>query len=322
MGDGSMNTEVPISEDGVVYHLLARKEDIADNIILVGDPGRVPFVASFFDSGSIRYKGNNREIVTITGTYKGVPLTAMSTGMGTDNCEIVMTELHILKEFDPKSKTWGPRHPLNIIRCGTCGSPHDGMEAGTLVVTDLSVGLDNTGKFYNSESVEEKSPNGKLSTLPGIKELRTALSNSGLKNIGCYTSTAHPDIKNTMMSIGESRDRRVMLGHTASAPGFYACQGRRVGRLSGLEYPDLPAQLNRVRALNRPVMNLEMETSSICQISHILGYKAGTVCVVVASRASGKASLLPDDQKVPAMRDCVLLAMDTLAKLAVSSSKL
>ena len=321
MSDGSMNTEVPISGDGVVYHILTKKENIADNILLVGDPGRVPFVSSFFDSGSIRFKGQNREIVTITGTYKGVPVTAMSTGMGTDNCEIVMTELHILKEFNPKTRTWGAKRPLNIIRCGTCGSPHDGMEAGTLVVTDLSVGLDNTGKYYTEESLENSS-NGKLSQQPGIAEMRNALSNSSLKKIGAYSSTAHPDIKNTMMSIGESRDRRVMLGHTASAPGFYACQGRQVGRLSGLEYPNLPKQLNALRANGRPVMNIEMETSSICHISHILGYKAGTVCVVVASRASGKASLLPDSEKVPAMRDCVLLALDTFAKLSNDTARL
>lgn len=145
-----MNTEVPIDAAGKVYHLDCTREDIAPNVILVGDPGRVPKVSGLFDEGSIRFKSSNREIVIHTGAYKGVPVTTLSTGMGTDNTEIVLTELHILYEFNHKDKTWAkPATPINLIRCGTCGCPHADVTPGTLAVTQLSIGMDNTGTFYN-----------------------------------------------------------------------------------------------------------------------------------------------------------------------------
>eukprot|EP01064_Diplonema_japonicum_P036321 TRINITY_DN8119_c0_g4_i1.p1 TRINITY_DN8119_c0_g4~~TRINITY_DN8119_c0_g4_i1.p1 ORF type:complete len:332 (+),score=85.62 TRINITY_DN8119_c0_g4_i1:61-996(+) len=309
MSDGTMNTEVPISADGLVYHIAARSDDVADNILLVGDPGRVPFVASFFDSGSVRFKANNREIATMTGTYKGVPVTAMSTGMGTDNVEIVLTEIHILKEFDAKRKVWTGPKVVNIIRCGTCGCPQADIEPGALAVTQLAIGLDNTGKYYSKRSSTSNSD---------MEELERGLSATALRDVSPYVSTAHPIITNTLKKLGDRKQRKMVVGHTASAPGFYACQGRKVGRLSDIRF-DIPQELSRVRAAGSKVVNIEMETSALCHISRILGYRSGAICVVLANRAGGKGSLLSDSDKVPAMTDCVTLALDTFADIGTSS---
>eukprot|EP01059_Diplonema_ambulator_P036503 TRINITY_DN9107_c0_g1_i1.p1 TRINITY_DN9107_c0_g1~~TRINITY_DN9107_c0_g1_i1.p1 ORF type:complete len:328 (+),score=111.38 TRINITY_DN9107_c0_g1_i1:47-985(+) len=310
MSDGTMNTEVPISADGLVYHIAARAEDVADNILLVGDPGRVEFVASFFDEGSIRFKASNREIVTITGTYKGVEVSAMSTGMGTDNVEIVLTEIHILKEFDAKRKVWKGPKQVNIIRCGTCGCPQSDIAPGSLAITHLAIGLDNTGKYY--------SPKYTASYGSEVAALAAAIEQTSLKDTAPYISSAHPLITSTLRSLAAAKSRPSIVGHTASAPGFYACQGRKVGRLSDIRF-DVPVELARINAAGSKVANIEMETSALCHISHILGYRSGAICVVVANRAGGKGSLLPDSDKKPAMTDCVTLALDTFATISPTS---
>ena len=278
-----MNTEVPISAEGVVYHIMAKESDVADNILLVGDPGRVSFVASFFDKGSIRFDNKNREICTMTGTYKGLPVTCMSTGMGCDNLEIVMTELHILKEFNPKTRQWGPKRRLNLIRCGTCGCPQEGLDAGSLAITHLGIGMDNTGRFYGRRLMEN-SDNGNLYEKPAVQELERSVQGTELRGIPPYVTTAHPDITNTLARLAKNLKRNSEVGHTASASGFYACQGRKVGRIADIQYPNLIENLQSVRAAGRRVVNIEMENSSLCHISHALGYRAGTVCVVVATR--------------------------------------
>eukprot|EP01061_Rhynchopus_euleeides_P016846 TRINITY_DN28189_c0_g1_i1.p1 TRINITY_DN28189_c0_g1~~TRINITY_DN28189_c0_g1_i1.p1 ORF type:complete len:356 (+),score=112.59 TRINITY_DN28189_c0_g1_i1:118-1068(+) len=316
-----MNTEVPISADGLVYHIHARAQDIADNVILVGDPGRVDFVASFFDAGSVRFTKQNREIRTVTGVFRGMPVTAMSTGMGCDNVEIVVTELHILKEFDVSTRTWGAKRPLNLIRCGTCGCPQEGVPAGALAVTHLGIGLDNTGRYY-SDALLAKSDNGPLLQQPGVQEMTQALARVPLGSMPPYVTTAHPDITNTLEALGKRLKRDVVVGHTASGSGFYACQGRKVGRLSDIKYPDLTDQLASLSASGRKVVNIEMENSALCHISHALGYRAGTICVVVATRAGGKAAMLRDEDKVPAMTDCVTLALDTLLNLSSKQARL
>eukprot|EP00659_Diplonema_papillatum_P001983 gene1983-3023_t len=278
MSDGTMNTEVPISSDGVVYHINARSADIADNILLVGDPGRVPFVASMFDKGSVRFEGMNREIRTMTGTYQGLPVTAMSTGMGTDNVEIVMTEIHILKEFNVGTKKWSTTPPqVNVIRCGTCGCPQADVDVGSLAITFGGIGLDNTGKYYQ-DSLLRGLPNDAT-----LKELRDSINKTELKEVQPYLNLAHPTVSGTLNSLAQQRKRKAVLGFTASAPGFYASQGRRVGRLSAIRY-DVPAALQKVRGGGKRVVNIEMECSALCHLGHMLGYRCGAVCVVLANR--------------------------------------
>eukprot|EP00756_Hemistasia_phaeocysticola_P036707 Hpha_TRINITY_DN16657_c0_g2::TRINITY_DN16657_c0_g2_i1::g.178436::m.178436/K00757/udp, UPP; uridine phosphorylase len=308
MSDGTMNTEVPIDATGKVYHLDCTREDIAPNVILVGDPGRVPKVSGLFDEGSVRFKSSNREIVIHTGTYKGVPVTTLSTGMGTDNTEIVLTELHILYEFNHKERTWAkPATPINLIRCGTCGCPHADVAPGSLAVTQLSIGMDNTGTFYADVPPPDAA----------MQELVKAIESSPLKSIPPYVTRADPLVTETIQAAAPpAKRRRTVVGHTASASGFYACQGRKVGRLAGLKFPSLPDDLSKLKADGKPVVNIEMETSALCQLSRILGYRAGAVCVVVANRAGGKGSLLPDSDKGPAMTDCLETALGALVQLS------
>src|SRR3989338_5736818 len=143
------NPDLPMDATGRIYHLDCHKDDIANNIILVGDPGRVPKVATFFDKGSVRYDNVHREIRIMTGTYFGVPVTALSTGMGTDNVEIVVNELHALKDYNHETKVWSKEPaPLRLIRVGTCGSPNPEAEVGMLAIASHTIGLDNTCKYY------------------------------------------------------------------------------------------------------------------------------------------------------------------------------
>eukprot|EP00760_Papus_ankaliazontas_P015673 PhM_4_TR1665/c0_g1_i1/m.56342/K00757/udp, UPP; uridine phosphorylase len=281
--------EVPIDDEGRVYHIHARSEDIADRIMLVGDPGRVPVVAESFDKGSLRFDHSHREIRSMTGTYKGVPVTVMSTGMGTDNIEIIVHEIHILKEYNTKTKTWCPKDTIPkvvLIRVGTCGCPRPEADVvvGSLAVSRYTIGMDNTGSYYNVEYADSEN----------LSRLTKALQASPLAQMSPYVAEAHPEVVSAIQTAAKNvaAGRKVITGITATGSGFYGCQGRSVGRIGPhMRIPNLVDGLSQIEikdaATNEPikVVNIEMETSSLCRLSNILGYRAGTVCSIIAKRA-------------------------------------
>eukprot|EP00672_Neobodo_designis_P006898 CAMPEP_0174863260 /NCGR_PEP_ID=MMETSP1114-20130205/55849_1 /TAXON_ID=312471 /ORGANISM="Neobodo designis, Strain CCAP 1951/1" /LENGTH=372 /DNA_ID=CAMNT_0016098325 /DNA_START=26 /DNA_END=1144 /DNA_ORIENTATION=+ len=324
----AVDPEVPLDpKSGNAYHVACTGADIGDHFILVGDPGRVPIVAERFDKGSVTFKTQHREIAIITGSYKGTRVTVLSTGMGTDNCEIVLNELHTLKEYGRKTNTWAAKPaPLKLIRVGTCGSPASGMKVGTLAVTRHAIGMDNTCRYY-------RAPKGAHPA--SVAELEKAANASPLGAVGVYCSMAAPAITKAIVEAhGKNKAvkgrRDVAVGTTASGSGFYGCQGRAVGRFRGtLAVPNLVDDLGALRlplktaadkaavggAAEERVVNIEMENSAICYLSRILGYEAGTVCAVIAARAGETRAFATKDEAAAAIADAITVALDALVSV-------
>ena len=303
-----MDPDIPLNPNGVVYHIEAEPSDIADRIILVGDPGRVPWAASFFDPESIRFDHQHREIRTITGTYKGTPVTCISTGMGTDNVEIILNELHILKEawtaalarsieYHAKTGHWGKPSNLSLIRVGTCGSPQN-IPIGSLAITQQALGLDNTCQYYTSPQDPESS------------HLTQLANQTPLAQIGVYASKAYPGITAALAHAARihSPNRPHLIGTTASASGFYACQGRVVGRFkTHIRFPNLIDILGDLG-----VLNLEMENSALCFLSNLLGWRAGTVCAVISTRNKEHRTFATPKQVKDALHDALVTALEAI----------
>ncbi|WP_100074054.1 nucleoside phosphorylase [Chryseobacterium camelliae] len=257
-------SELVLNDDGSVYHLNLLPEDIAEKIILVGDPDRVPKVSAYFDSVEIRK--NKREFYTHTGTLRGERITVMSTGIGTENIDIVMNELDALVNIDLKHKEFKAEHSsLQLFRMGTCGSVNPDVQVDNMLVTQNVVGLDGLMHFYQdyrfdnefSKKFMEKFPYPSIKPMLYFSEWSEELGN-------LYKDAAYH-------------------GNTATFPGFYAPQGRQL-RLKALDDQFLET-LNDLG-----VTNFEMETSAIYALSKLLGHKAITVNNVIANRRRGEFS--------------------------------
>lgn len=255
-------SELVLNPDGSVYHLNLLPQDIASKIILVGDPDRVPKVSAFFDS--IELKKNKREFYTHTGTLRGERITVMSSGIGTENIDIVMNELDALVNIDLEKKEIKSEHTsLELFRLGTCGSVHPDIEVDQMLVTQNVVGLDGLLHFYPDYSFENEFSKAFLEGFPyeRIKGMLYFAEQS--KEIAHYYKDAP------------------YHGNTATFPGFYAPQGRQL-RLRSVDDQFLET-LNDLG-----VSNFEMETSAIYGLSALLGHKALTVNNVVANRRRGE----------------------------------
>lgn len=257
-------SELVLNEDGSVYHLNLLPEDIADKIILVGDPDRVPKVSKYFDK--IEVKKNKREFYTHTGTLRGERITVMSSGIGTENIDIVMNELDALVNIDLKNKEFKDEHKsLQLFRMGTCGSVNPDVEVDNMLVTQNVVGLDGLLHFYQDYQFENDFSRNFLEKFP-YEKIKPMLYFS---EWGEEISHLYKDAK--------------YHGNTATFPGFYAPQGRQL-RLRAVDDKFLET-LNDLG-----VTNFEMETSAIYGLSKLLGHKALTVNCVIANRRRGEFS--------------------------------
>ncbi|RQP14929.1 MAG: phosphorylase [Chryseobacterium sp.] len=255
-------SELVLNDDGSVYHLNLLPEDIADKILLVGDPDRVPRVSKYFDK--IEVKKNKREFYTHTGILRGERITVLSTGIGTENIDIVMNELDALVNIDLKEKEFKNEHKsLELFRMGTCGSVNPDIEVDQMLVTQNVVGLDGLLHFYSDYRFENEFSRNFLSEFP-YENIKPML----------YFSDWSEEIS------GYYKDARYH-GNTATFPGFYAPQGRQL-RLRALDDRFLET-LNDLG-----VSNFEMETSAIYGLSKLLGHKALTVNCVIANRRRGE----------------------------------
>lgn len=312
MSDFKVEPDLPIDANGVIYHLACKRADLSDRILLVGDPGRVPVVAAHFDANSITFDGTHREIRIMTGAFHGRRVTVLSTGMGTDNVEIVINEIHALFELNTATMKWADQ-PADVvmIRVGTCGSPLAGVIPGTLAITKHALGMDNTCRYYVDHS--------------GLgKSLRDEAMKTPLGGIGVYGSQAHPAVTAAIDAaaarVAPSRPR--VIGATASGSGFYGCQGRVVGRFANhVAIPNLVDVLGSIRfddgegAAHGRVVNIEMENSAICCLSSILGYRAGTVCVIVAARTGETRSFIDPSEAKVAIEQAIDVGLEALVSL-------
>lgn len=260
-------SELIINNDGSIFHLHLKPENIADTIILVGDPARVDLVASFFDS--IENSSENREFVSKTGVYKGKRFTALSTGIGTDNIDIVVNELDALANIDLNTRHVKPDHKqLTFVRIGTSGAIQGDIEVDTPVISEMAIGFDGLLNYYaNRDSISELD----------FEEAFVNHTNWSKKLTSPYFVKGDAETIDKLAKLGRK-------GMTISAPGFYGPQGR-VLRLP-LQDSELNEKIESFRYNNKAITNFEMECSAIYGLSNLLGHKSATICAIIANRVN------------------------------------
>ena len=261
-------SELIINEDGSIFHLHLKPEQISDKIIMVGDPARVDTIASYFDTTECNI--SSREFHTVTGMYKGKRLTVLSHGIGTDNIDIVLTELDALVNIDFKTRAIKEKlTQLTLVRIGTSGGLQPEVPVGTYVASEKSIGFDGVLYFYgNSEKVRDLSLEEEL-----IKQLDWQLS--GIKP---YAVSADASL------IEQIAKDDIVRGTTIAANGFYGPQGREV-RLC-LADKDLNKKIEAFNLNGRKITNFEMESSSLAGLAALMGHRAMTVCCIIAGRVA------------------------------------
>ncbi len=261
------SSELIIHPDGSVFHLRIRPEQLADRIILVGDPGRVDTVAARLDAISSRHA--NREFVSVTGTYHGTPVTVLSTGIGTDNIDIVVTELDALANVDFRTRTVKEeKRTLTLVRLGTSGALQEDIPIGTFLLAKTSVGFDGLLNFYGGRD----------------QVCDREMEADFVRQTEWPETLPAPYFIHSCEELNEWFREETMEGITVSAPGFYGPQGRIV-RLP-LAMPDINARLENYRYRGRRITNYEMESSALAGLAALLGHRATTVCTVIAQRAN------------------------------------
>lgn len=265
-------SELIINGDGSVFHIHLRPDQLRDNIIFVGDPGRVTMVASMFDS--IDYEVSSREFHTIAGKYHGKDIMVISHGIGPDNIEIVMTELDALANIDfATRKVKKEKRTLNIVRIGTSGSLQPELHIGDFVIAEKGTGFDGILNFYADRD--------KVCDLEFEKAF---CDHTDWMKIWAAPYTVDADHE-LVERIG--RDDMVR-GYTIAAVGFYAPQGREV-RLK-LADPHLNEKIESFRFKGRKITNFEMESACLQGMAKMLGHKAMTVCCIIAERVANNAN--------------------------------
>ena len=266
-------SELIIRDDGSVFHLNMKPSQLADRVILVGDPGRVELIASRFDS--VESRTSNREFVSATGSYQGKRITVLSTGIGTDNIDIVMNELDALVNIDLATRTVNDTlRSLTIVRIGTCGGMQEDVPLGSFVASEYSIGIDGVLNFYAGRDA--------VSDLDMERAFVTA-TDWNPKKAAPYVVKADDELTDRIAADDMIR------GITVSANGFYAPQGRVV-RLQ-LDDPDVNSKIRAFRYGGLKVCNYEMEGSLIAGLSRMMGHKALTVCCVIANRFAKEANV-------------------------------
>lgn len=264
------DSELVINSDGSIFHLHLKPEQLAEKVILVGDPGRVNLVASHFDTKEC--ETSNREFHTITGNYKGKRITALSTGIGCDNIDIVMNELDALANIDFSSRTEKSTHrTLTLVRVGTCGGLQPNTPTGTYIASVKSIGFDGLLNFYAGRD--------EASDLQLEKAFKEHVG-WNLKMGNPYVATADPQLINTIAA------NDMVKGITIACGGFFGPQGRRL-RLP-LMVPDLNEKIESFEYNGLKVNNFEMESSALAGLATLMGHKAMTCCMVIANRRAKK----------------------------------
>lgn len=267
-------SQLIINDDGSAFHLHLRPEFLADKVILVGDQDRVNMVASFFDEGCIECNVQSREFHTITGKYKGKRITCVSTGIGTDNCDIVLNELDALANIDFETRTEKEQHrQLEIIRIGTCGGMQEDIPLGTFLVSQKSIGFDGVLAFYEGRD--------RIADL-GFEKALVDYIHYPEKAARPYVVAANPELVDRI-----AKDD-MMRGCTIAANGFYGPQGRVLR--CNIAVPDINERITDFRYEGQRITNYEMEGSAIAGLSLLMGHKAMTVCCVIAQRKAEAAN--------------------------------
>lgn len=267
------SSELITNDDGSVFHLHLHPEDLADQVILVGDPSRVEMIASYFDR--IEVKKSDREFSTITGQYKGLRISVISTGIGPDNIDIVMNELDALVNIDLRTKEIKQqKKSLNIVRIGTSGSVQADVPVHSFVISEMSLGIDGVLRFYkDNETICDTA----------FEDAFIAACHWTPRAARPYAVKASGELVSKLHTEGVT-----VKGVTLTANGFYGPQGR-VLRLP-IEMPTVNDEIARFSFGNYKIVNYEMESAAIAGLAALMGHRATTICLIIANRATGDAS--------------------------------
>jgi uridine phosphorylase len=266
------DTDLILNPDGSVYHLNLLPKHISDTIITVGDPSRVYMVSQFFDE--VEFEMNKREFITHVGTYKGKKVTVISTGIGTDNVEIFLSELDALVNIDLKTReAKSKKKKLKIVRIGTSGALQEDIALGTHLVSDYAVGLDNVMNFYD---------------LP-MNDYEAGLARDIQKKTGLPFT---PYVVRGSEALRDLVADDMMVGNTVTCPGFYAPQGREL-RIP-IRFPKLLEDLNYYHKGDFWLTNFEMETAGYYAMGRLLGHEVLSVNAIIANRIKNKFSKNPN----------------------------
>lgn len=258
-------SELIINKDGSIFHLHLKPEELADNVILVGDPGRVSSVSSLFEK--IEIKRKNREFVSHTGYFNKKRITVLSTGIGTDNIDIVLNELDALKNIDlQKREVKNKLTSLNIIRIGTSGALQENILPDTAVVSRFAIGFDGVLNFYKNRN--------NVSNLEMEEEFK--------KYMEWNKTLASPYFVECSNDLLNKVAFDIISGFTISANGFYGPQGREL-RLE-IQDQDINDKISNFSYKNIKINNYEMECSAIYGLSKLMNHNALTICVIIANR--------------------------------------
>ncbi len=267
-------TDLIINPDGSVYHLNLLPGDIADTVITVGDPDRVSDVSKYFDKVDV--KKGKREFITHTGYLNNKRVTVISTGIGTDNIDIVLNELDALVNIDFNTRLVNSDlKSLNIIRIGTSGAIQEDIPMGTILVSEYGLGLDALMNYY-------------VRDISGDEHILLDSIKSHFQHIKSITPYLTAADSNLLEKIGQKLPR----GITVTAPGFYAPQGREIRAKNAV--PGLIQHLKSFKSGDYRITNLEMETAGIYALANALGHKALSVNAILASRVKFEFSKNPE----------------------------
>ena len=285
-------SELIINEDGTIFHLHLLPEQISDIVMLVGDPGRVAMVASFFDT--IECEVENREFKTITGSYKGRRMTVLSTGIGIGNIDICVTELDALANIDFATRQVKDEFKqLTLVRLGTSGALQADIKVGEAIFAATSVGFDGLLNYYAGRN--------------DVCDLE--IERAFIEHTGWNALLPKPYFIDADPSLGELFKDVTRKGITIAAPGFYAPQGRWV-RLQPQDL-HLNEKIESFEFGGRKITNFEMESSALAGLGALMGHKAGTICTIIAQRIAKDACT---DYK-PFVKEMISDALEKLATL-------
>lgn len=292
--------------DDIIYHIKASEKDIADNIIVVGDPERVPKIADqIFDKSKEIFHVTHRGLCTMTGyTKNGLRVSVVTHGIGTGSAEVVINELLILKMVDIKNLKVlreEPENYINIVRIGTSGALQEDTELGTAIVTKFAIGLDNTGLYYDIPCDCEDSKK--------LEEILVEKINENIDDgrrfkgkIHPYVSMTDATLRNALVEAAKETGLKYKVGMTVSAPGFFGCQGRKI-------LPNVPLTINVIENVFKTIdfdgvkpENFEMEASLISFLTQpFKKVRGGCICMAIANRI--KNTFAEDPEKT--LKNCV-----------------
>lgn len=290
---------------GKVYHLGLRPGQIADQIILVGDPARAHIVASFFDE--IQYEVGHREYVTLTGTYQGQSISVIGTGMSTDNIEICLMELYTLLAFDLSTALRKSTMPkVRIIRVGTSGGVQPKIAAGTIAISSYGLGFDSTGLYFQHEVMDP--------LLLKIEEACTRILSQNTPSyhrfhgkLFAYASKASSKIHDQLAQICQEENLNFVSGITATTPGFYGPSARYIDGVTNT-IDEIKHHLAELKVGELQIVNMDMESSLLFHLGDAIGFDCGTICPIISQ--PGSSNNLIDYGK--SINDAIKVALKVL----------